>query len=79
MLVLKRKVGERIFIVDEDTGEKIEVMLITAGGHQCPSCGGQIPESRLAGCARIGIEAADKYRIVREELESSGPWRKSRR
>jgi carbon storage regulator CsrA len=52
MLVLTRKPGERILIEDKLTGEVIRLVQIRVG-----------PNS-----SRLGIEASDRFNIVREEL-----------
>lgn len=56
MLVLSRKIGEKIFIVDTLTGERIEVACLRLG----------------ALGVRLGIEASTRFNIVREELTSDG-------
>ena len=53
MLILTRKVGERIFILDEE--EKEVLICITLNSNS----GGQ---------ARIGIDAGKSYTILREEV-----------
>lgn len=53
MLVITRRVGDKIFIVDKRTKESIEIILKKARGS----------------AARIGIGASDNYRICRDEIK----------
>ncbi len=59
MLVLSRKVGEKIIIRDTETGEAISVMLVEMHAR------GNLPSH-----VRLGIEASRRFRISREELDS---------
>lgn len=55
MLILKRKCGESIELIDRDSGEIIEIMVTEAGGQ-------------LGRSAKIGIDASDRWHIRRAEL-----------
>ncbi|UCC31618.1 MAG: carbon storage regulator [Phycisphaerales bacterium] len=59
MLVLSRKVGEKIIIRDTETGEAISVMLVEIHGHR-----------NFLSHVRLGIDAGPRFRISREELDS---------
>ena len=52
MLILSRKVGEEIIISDNQTGDKLTIVLSRLNHAQ----------------ARIGIEASDRFHILRKEL-----------
>lgn len=52
MLVLSRKFGQRIYIVDRATGERRVITVVRLNGQQ----------------VRIGIEALDRDEVLREEL-----------
>lgn len=52
MLMLSRKAIERILLIDELTGAKITVAVVEIRPHT----------------ARIGIDAPQRFRILREEL-----------
>lgn len=53
MLVLGRKKGERIILIDKDSLEKIVITYLGVDNY-----GGGI----------VGVEAGSKYKILREEL-----------
>ena len=61
MLVVSRKVDERVIIRDTETGETIAVMLVEILAHGGPS-------SRV----RLGFEASPRFEITREELDEAG-------
>ncbi len=61
MLVVSRKVGERVIIRDTDTGETLAVMLVEILAHGGTS-------SRV----RLGFEASTRFEITREELDKAG-------
>ena len=61
MLVLSRKVGERVIIRDTETAETIAVMLVEILTHDGTS-------SRV----RLGFEASLRFEIIREEVEEAG-------
>lgn len=52
MLILTRNATEEIFIIDNDTGEKITIAALGKSGPQM----------------RIGIKAGSKYTILRDEI-----------
>lgn len=52
MLALTRRSGEEIVIIDRESGEQIGVAVVEHKGHQI----------------RIGIEAPQRFEIVRREL-----------
>jgi len=52
MLILARKLSEKIILTDTDTNEKIEVMVTRCGSEN----------------VRIGIEASHKWQIDRAEV-----------
>lgn len=52
MLVLSRKKGERIVIKNRQTGSEIKIALVNIVGQK----------------AKIGIDASDDERIMREEI-----------
>jgi len=54
MLVLSRKVGESIELVDVDTGERITIM---------------VTRVMAQGSVRLGIDAVKRWDIVRTELK----------
>ncbi len=61
MLVLSRKVDERITIRDTETAETITVTLVEILAHGGTS-------SRV----RLGFEASPRFAITREELDEAG-------
>ncbi len=61
MLVLSRKVDERITIRDTETAETITVTLVEILTHGGTS-------SRV----RLGFEASTRFEITREELHEAG-------
>ena len=61
MLVLGRKVGERIIVRDTESGETIQVVLVEIVAHE-----------GTASHARLGIEASPRFNIAREEVDDQG-------
>ena len=59
MLVLSRKVGERIILRDIETGETISVQLLHIATHD-----------GTPTHIRLGIEASHRFNIVREEIDN---------
>ncbi len=62
MLVLSRKRGQRIYLHNKETGERIEIMLVRLGRE----------------VARIGVHADQEWVIVREEVPLNEPPQVSR-
>jgi len=62
MLVLSRKAEESIVVLDEETGTKVTIKVVTIGKHS----------------VRIGFEAPDHVRILRTEVpdEAKGQLKK---
>lgn len=52
MLVLHRKVNKSIIVRDKETGEQLKIQLLEVRGRG----------------ARIGIQANDRFEILREEI-----------
>ena len=52
VLVLKRKMNERLFLVNRETREEIVIQVVLTGHASC----------------RLGIEADDAWLIAREEV-----------
>ncbi len=61
MLVLGRKVGERIIVRDSESGEVIQIMLVEI-----------VAREDSASHARLGIEASRRFIIAREEVDRQG-------
>ena len=61
MLVLSRKVNERIIVRDTKSGETIQIMLVEIVGYE-----------GTATHARLGIEASPRFIIAREEVDEQG-------
>ncbi|MGB2987302.1 MAG: carbon storage regulator [Phycisphaerae bacterium] len=59
MLVLSRKVGEGIIVRDTETGETLSVRLLHIAIHD------GVPSH-----VRLGIEASQRFNIVREEIDN---------
>ena len=62
MLVLSRKRGQRIYLHNKKTGERIEIMVVRLTRE----------------VARIGVEADQEWVIVREEVPLHDPPQMSR-
>ena len=61
MLVLGRKVGERIIVRDSESGEVIQIMLVEI-----------VAREDSTSHARLGIEASRRFIIAREEVDRQG-------
>ncbi len=58
MLVLSRKVSEKIIIRDAETGEALSVMLVEI-----------VTRDGIASHVRLGIDASRRFNIAREEVD----------
>ena len=65
MLVLSRKVGERIIVRDTETEEVLSIMLVEI-----------VPRDGMPAQVRLGIEASRRYNIAREEADD---WSRRRK
>lgn len=58
MLVLGRKVNERIIVRDTESGETIQIILVEI-----------VAREGTSWHARLGIEASPRFTIAREEID----------
>ncbi len=58
MLVLSRKVSEKIILRDTETGEALSVMVVEI-----------VIRDGIPTCVRLGIDASRRFSIAREEVD----------